>query len=429
MGTLAGVHVSVMLPLDLVNQQNMQINNVQKLTNNLKALKQINVDSVNVDVWWGLVEANGPKQYNWAPYQQLVQLCRQVGLKLQVVMSFHECGGNVGDTCNIPLPSWARSVGPSAFYTDREGNVDYEYISLGADNAAIFGGRSPIQIYTDYMTNFRDSVLANSVDVITKVFISMGPAGELRYPSYRFNAYPGVGEFQSYDPYMLANLKQAAAAVGHPEWGNGGPSNAGTYQQQPSQTGFWSEGTFDNYASPNGQFFLGWYSNMLIAHGTRVLSAANRVFGTYMKRGVQLGAKVSGIHWLYKSLSHAAECTVGYYNTNSNNGYTKIAQLVAAANATYDFTCFEMLDSDQCNTCGPQELVQQNHLAANAAGCPFFGENALQVYDQRHYNEILYQSSNPTLVLGFAYLRLSDTLMNGGNLQVFGNFVNQMHNL
>src|SRR5689334_16666180 len=97
----------------------------------------------------------------------------------------------------------------------------------------------------------------------------MGPAGELRYPSYRFNAYPGVGEFQCYDPYMLSNLKQAAAAIGHPEWGNGGPNNAGRYQDQPSQTGFWSENTFDNYASPYGQFFLGWYSNMLIAHGSR----------------------------------------------------------------------------------------------------------------------------------------------------------------
>ena len=191
----------------------------------------------------------------------------------------------------VPLPGWARSVGGSVFYTDREGNVDFEYISLGADNAAIFQGRTPIGIYTDYMTNFRDNVLSKSLDVITKVFgitrlltpsitaslthtshlsaVSMGPAGELRYPSYRFNAYPGVGEFQCYDAYMLANLKQAAAAVGHPEWGNGGPDNAGRYQDQPSQTGFWSENTVDNYASPYGQFFLGWYSNMLIAHGNR----------------------------------------------------------------------------------------------------------------------------------------------------------------
>ena len=41
-------------------------------------------------------------------------------------MSFHQCGGNVGDACNIPLPSWVLAVGDShsVFYTDREGNVD-----------------------------------------------------------------------------------------------------------------------------------------------------------------------------------------------------------------------------------------------------------------------------------------------------------------
>ena len=79
---------------------------------------------------------------------------------------------------------------------------------------------------------------------------------------------------------------------------------------------------------------------------------------------------------------------------------------MAAHNATYDFTCFEMYDSDQCGTCGPQELVQQNHYAAIAANAPFFGENALNIYDQRHYNQILYQSSNPRVIAGFAYLRL-----------------------
>lgn len=29
----------------------------------------------------------------------LVNMVEKHGLKLQVVMSFHQCGGNVGDTC------------------------------------------------------------------------------------------------------------------------------------------------------------------------------------------------------------------------------------------------------------------------------------------------------------------------------------------
>ena len=38
--------------------------------------------------------------------RQLLELCKEVGLKAQLVTSFHQCGGNVGDTCNIPLPSF-----------------------------------------------------------------------------------------------------------------------------------------------------------------------------------------------------------------------------------------------------------------------------------------------------------------------------------
>ncbi len=52
--------------------------------------------------------------------------------------------------------------------------------------------------------------------------MGLGPAGELRYPSYPEGdgrwRFPGVGEFQCFDAYMLASLKSAAEAAGHPEW-------------------------------------------------------------------------------------------------------------------------------------------------------------------------------------------------------------------
>jgi hypothetical protein len=70
------------------------------------------------------------------------------------------------------------------------------------------------------------SCFASLGTVITEVTVGMGPAGELRYPSYpvclptgdgRWR-FPGVGEFQCYDAYMLVNLKKAAVAAGHEEW-------------------------------------------------------------------------------------------------------------------------------------------------------------------------------------------------------------------
>lgn len=47
----------------------------------------------------------------------------------------------------------------------------------------------------------------------------MGPAGELRYPSYPEGfkdgwRFPGIGEFTCYDKYMLEDLKRAAEEAG-----------------------------------------------------------------------------------------------------------------------------------------------------------------------------------------------------------------------
>ena len=58
--------------------------------------------------------------------------------------------------------------------------------------------------------------------LITEITVGMGPAGELRYPSYPEGdgrwRFPGVGEFQCHDKYMLADLRAAADAAGQPDW-------------------------------------------------------------------------------------------------------------------------------------------------------------------------------------------------------------------
>ncbi len=56
-----------------------------------------------------------PRRYNWSGYRQLFALVRALGLKLQVVLSFHACGGNVGDNAQIPLPQWVLKVRWGAF--------------------------------------------------------------------------------------------------------------------------------------------------------------------------------------------------------------------------------------------------------------------------------------------------------------------------
>jgi beta-amylase len=97
-GTSGGVPVFVMLPLDSVNMNNT-LNRRRALNASLMALKSAGVEGVMLDVWWGIVERDGPQMYNWSAYKELIDLVRSHGLKVQAVMSFHKCGGNVGDSC------------------------------------------------------------------------------------------------------------------------------------------------------------------------------------------------------------------------------------------------------------------------------------------------------------------------------------------
>merc|ERR1712194_544355 len=99
--------------------------------------------------------------------------------------------------------------------------------------------------------------------------------------------------------------------MGHPEWAaSAGPSNAGSYNSKPYDTGFFSDNGGDNFRSDYGKFYLGWYADTMLAHGEAVIGAAKSVVGN----SVALSMKVAGIHWWYLDSSHAAELTAGYYN-------------------------------------------------------------------------------------------------------------------
>ena len=105
----------------------------------------------------------------------------------------------------------------------------------------------------------------------------------------------------------------------------------------------------------------------------------------------------SGVHWMYKRPSHAAELTAGYYNANNNqpqlaqtsvwtsapttqsptnccrpppppllscahlHRYSRLARLFKSFDVYFDFTCMEMTDASQPTDAfsGPQELVFQ----------------------------------------------------------------------
>nr|O22585.1 RecName: Full=Beta-amylase; AltName: Full=1,4-alpha-D-glucan maltohydrolase [Medicago sativa]AAD04188.1 beta-amylase [Medicago sativa] len=431
------VPVYVMLPLGVINVNNV-FEDPDGLKEQLVQLRAAGVDGVMIDVWWGIIEQKGPKEYDWSAYKSLFQLVQKCGLKLQAIMSFHQCGGNVGDVVNIPLPKWVLDIGesdPDIFYTNRSGIRNQEYLSIGVDNKPIFHGRTAIEIYSDYMKSFRENMsdLLKS-EVIIDIEVGLGPAGELRYPSYPQNQgwqFPGIGEFQCYDKYLRESFKAAAAKAGHSEWEL--PDDAGTYNDVPESTEFFK--TNGTYLTEKGKFFLTWYSNQLLNHGDQILDEANKAF---LGCKVKLAIKVSGIHWWYKAPNHAAELTAGYYNLDDRDGYRPIAKIVSRHHAILNFTCLEMRDSEQSSDAhsSPQKLVQQVLSGGWRENIEVAGENALSRYDATAYNQIILNArpqgvnkdGPPKLrMYGVTYLRLSDDLMQQSNFDIFKKFVVKMH--
>lgn len=285
------------------------------------------------------------------------------------------------------------------------------------------------------MNSFRENMSDFlEAGIIIDIEVGLGPAGELRYPSYVETQgweFPGIGEFQCYDKYLRADFKEAAKKAGYPEWDV--PDNAGTYNDTPEKTGFF--GQDEIYLSDYGKFFLTWYSNNLLKHSDQILEEANKAFFGYK---IKLAAKVSGIHWWYNDDTHAAELTAGYYNLNNRDGYRTIARMLSRHYACLNFTCLEMRDSEQpaIAKSGPQKLVQQVLSAGWRENIDVAGENALSRYDRLGYNQILLNSrpngvnknTSPKLKLsGLTYLRLSDELLGRKNFSIFKTFVKRMH--
>ncbi|XP_074279875.1 beta-amylase 7 [Silene latifolia] len=429
------IPVYVMLPLGVINMK-CELSDPDGMLKQLRVLKSINVDGVMIDCWWGVVEAHAPQEYNWTGYKRLFQIVRDLKLKLQAVMSFHQCGGNFLDDVCIPLPLWVAEIGhsnPDIFFTDKEGRRNTECLSWGVDKERVLRGRTAIEVYFDFMRSFRiefDEFFEDGI--ISMVVVGLGPSGDLRYPSYPVKhgwRYPGVGEFQCYDQYLLKSLQKAAEARGHSFWGKP-PTNAGFYNSRPNETGFFCDGgDYDGYY---GRFFLNWYSRVLVDHGDLILSLAKLAFD-----GTCIAAKVPGIHWWYKTASHAAELTAGFYNPCNRDGYAAVMSMLKKHGVALEFNTSDVgmlgdLGDYAEALADPGGVAWQVLNAAWDFSLPVASENSLPCHHREGYNKLL-ENAKPNHdpdrrhLLSFAYQRLSPQLTERQNLTEFERFVKRMH--
>ena len=364
----------------------------------LAVAKQIGVDGVSVDVWWGLVERAGDQQFNWQYYDAVFADIRAAGLNIIPIMAFHQCGGNVGDDCDIPLPPWIwqhfLTQGLSATdlqYKSEFGNDSSETLSLWADKWVL--GQ-----YFEFMQAFA-SHYSQLSDHISEINISMGPAGELRYPSYNSHdkgktAYPSRGGFQAYSRLAIADFRQAMVQkyqqlnALNTAW-HSKLSHFEQIQPPVDMDTFITSGAHMN--SAYGRDFIQWYHQALLAHGKRMLDTALLAF-TDIKAGIELGFKIPGIHWKIAAddnSQRSAELAAGListaspYRVDNGFGYHSIIALAASYAAAsrpvvLHFTALEMADKPTApDQSMAKSLVNWVGAEAGRQQVALKGENAL----------------------------------------------------
>jgi len=313
---------SALAPLDIRSEQQWR-----DFEQQLAIAQEMGIDAIATDIWWGKVEAAGDQAFDWQYYDRMVEAIQSANLHWIPLLSFHQCGGNVGDDCMIPIPEWIWTHFPERApetlkYVSEKGNASSEVVALWADELVI-------PEYKEFMVAFRERY-RDRAEIIDEIQISLGSASELRYPAYNAHdnyQYPHRGYFQ-------ANSNPARASFRHyvrdryqslhtinQAWG----TELTSWQQiNPPQQAekFVQQG--DYVETQYGRDFIDWYHQSLIDHGQRILETANKALTGNFNQ-IPLGIKIPGIHWQidHPKTPRIAEITTGLIPTSLNFQHPK----------------------------------------------------------------------------------------------------------
>ncbi|KAG0476853.1 hypothetical protein HPP92_013694 [Vanilla planifolia] len=416
------VRLFVGLPLDVVSK--CSINQEKAIAYGLRALKLLGIQGVELPLWWSIVQPESSAT-NWSVYLALADLVRRAGLQLRVSLHLHSSAKPA-----VPLPSWISRIAdanPDVLFTDLAGRRSHDCLSFAVDDLPVLNGRTPMEVYEDFFLSFRSAFSEFVGNTITEISVSLGPNGELRYPSFPPNSENhqsgGIGVFQCYDKYMLANLKKHAEENGNPLWGLGGPHDAPAYNQNPDTSGFFRE-NHGSWETPYGNFFLTWYSEQLLQHGNRLLSLGHKVFGDMP---VTLSAKVPLLHNWYMSRSHPAELTSGFYNVEGRDGYDAVAAMFVRNHFAMIVPGFDFADGfkTQGSLSDAELLLSQILEACHKNGVRVFGENmSLTKLGIERIKRHLFSDASP--LRSFTYQRMGANFFSPEHFPLFTDFVRSL---
>ena len=403
----------------------------------LQAAKDFGVDAVSADLWWGDVEAAADNSFDWSYYDTLFSHIKAKGLKIVPILSFHQCGGNVGDSYTSLLPSWlwAKYTGQTLNgvtldanglkHKSEQGNYSSETVEGWADGLVL-------NEYSAFAASFAGHYAGTYGSDVVEINVSLGPAGELRYPSYNGHdtntGYPTRGALQMYSPLAIKDFqnkmvaKYGTLAGVNTAWGT---TLTATSQIQPpsNPSSFFTSGDYKNINY--GKDLIDWYNQSLVDHGKRMVDAVAAALGSNFS-AAKLGYKVPGVHWAMTNPAYprAAEVAAGLVQTSidlnadaTGHGYQKIVGLAntfttGGRSVVLHFTCLEMDDQNYSPQYSQAKtLVFWVAQKAAVMGVAIKGENALSggVTSDAGWNNIV-NAFDYAPYVGLTTLRLGDVV-------------------
>ncbi len=410
--------------------------------------KKVGIDGISTDVWWGVIE---PKQgqFDWRYYDKLSTQIISKGLNWVPILSFHsaKAGGNIGDNVDVPVPFWvwnkvASQLGSSdpraGMFKSEQGNYSSEYVQFWAD-------KHSVPLYKDVMTAFGKQY-AGKAQHITEINISLGPAGEARYPSYNHHdqhvGYPSRGALQSYSDLAKADFKNwVMAKYGdfasvEKAWGG----KVVNIEPPVNAEAFFRDKIHTN--TQYGKDYFDWYNGTLVKHIQTAMAPAFEVFGPNSAfKNADIGMKIPGIHWRIGTNAgdhvimsdRLAELTAGMITTSGNDwtsdalgrgyrpllsGISEVMKNPGGNRLMLHFTALEMPDGQDANMNAkamPYTLANWVGAEAQRQGIRLKGENALggTLANPNSWNILashLKLPGQPGYYQGLTLLRLSDVL-------------------
>lgn len=381
-----------------------------EFTSQLQKAKTVGIDGISTDVWWGVVEPK-QNQFEWKYYDKLSTEIISKGLNWVPILSFHsaKAGGNIGDNVDVPVPFWVwnkihKQIPGSSpdvgMFKSEQGNTSTEYVQFWADKYS-----NPL--YRNVMNAF-STHFAPKAPFMSEINISLGPAGEARYPSYNHHdsnvGYPSRGALQSYSDLAKADFKDwVMKKYGNFEgvnkaWGG----NVQNIEPPVNADAFFNDKIHTN--TQYGRDYFDWYNQTLVKHIHTVMGTAFDVFSpTSPYKDVKIGMKIPGIHWRIGSNAgdhvimgdRLAELTAGMITTSQNDwasddlgrgyrpllsGIKEVMSFPGGNRLMLHFTALEMRDGQDANMNAkamPYTLANWVGREAQVQGIPLKGENAL----------------------------------------------------